>query len=314
LNKDIESLRKEYMDIQIPKELGQAISKGILRGEADMKSRRNKSWLKSIAAAAVIIIGFTISVNTMPAFAKSMIEVPVLGSLVKMITFSRVKDPGGTLPNENVGTGGQITDGKDIYSVDYRQEGEEDKIVVTFKEGEQDSKSVPHYKISYSTHPYTMIFEVSGVRYITAAKSFEDLKGIGFIKDVYQIVTYDDSMHRFAMVFNDDIKYEAQEYQSPAQIVINLAKGQSSHKEDIYSVRSASYPQPGPAASLEETFFKLSSRRILRDEKGQYLLELGHFVSQQEAQDFIKSLEANLEPHQKLYIEKRAMGQTPGER
>lgn len=81
--KEFKELKKEYLEIPIPAELENRVKDAIQVG---IKKRRKyqMKWVKVVAstAAAVVLV-----VNISPTFADTLSEVPVLGSLVKVINF-----------------------------------------------------------------------------------------------------------------------------------------------------------------------------------------------------------------------------------
>ncbi len=84
-NNKMEQLKKKYKDIPIPRELDKVVE------EALQKKNNNKhifQWGVGVAAAAVI---FTTSLNISPTFAKSLSDVPVVGSIVEVLTFKEYR-------------------------------------------------------------------------------------------------------------------------------------------------------------------------------------------------------------------------------
>lgn len=84
-NKGLEDAKKEYLAIPIPSELDLVIRKA-LRGGEKRKMRKVKilPWIGVIAASLAL---FTATLNISPAFAQALAEVPVVGSVVKVLTF-----------------------------------------------------------------------------------------------------------------------------------------------------------------------------------------------------------------------------------
>lgn len=88
-DKNLEQLKKEYMDIPIPAELDFVVKKALKNG--GVKILHNANILKkagkivaSIVASAVLL---TALVNVSPAVAKTASEIPLVGSVVKVLTF-----------------------------------------------------------------------------------------------------------------------------------------------------------------------------------------------------------------------------------
>ncbi|MGE5678920.1 MAG: DUF3298 domain-containing protein [Pseudomonadota bacterium] len=89
----LEQLKKEYMEVPIPAELDFVVKK-TLQASGVGNNRKKKSFKRikraaaSIAAAMVILAA---GVNISPVFAETMSKVPVVGGLVKVLTFREYK-------------------------------------------------------------------------------------------------------------------------------------------------------------------------------------------------------------------------------
>lgn len=77
--KNINDLKKEYMDIKIPENLDDVVKESIKK--VDRKSIVNK---KVIGSAAVLAIVFGINIS--PAFADVVSDIPIVGNIVKLVT------------------------------------------------------------------------------------------------------------------------------------------------------------------------------------------------------------------------------------
>lgn len=77
--KNINDLKKEYMDIKIPENLDDVVKESIKK--VDRKSIVNK---KIIGSAAVLAIIFGINIS--PAFADVVLDIPIVGNIVKLVT------------------------------------------------------------------------------------------------------------------------------------------------------------------------------------------------------------------------------------
>lgn len=88
-NRNIEELKKEYMEVPIPDELDFLVKKALKDSGAYEKKGNSASKRLGIAAAILILaIGVTtIGVNTNQAFAATLSKVPIVGSLIKVVTF-----------------------------------------------------------------------------------------------------------------------------------------------------------------------------------------------------------------------------------
>ncbi|MDV6379112.1 DUF3298 domain-containing protein [Sporosarcina sp. GW1-11] len=82
--KQINKLKKQYNDIEIPSELDEVVRQSIERATITKKKRSPvKQWSLGVAVAAVMFVG---SINVSPAFANSLVNIPVLGSIVEVFT------------------------------------------------------------------------------------------------------------------------------------------------------------------------------------------------------------------------------------
>lgn len=98
------NMKKEYEDIAIPGQLSEIVQNTINRAEIEylkengrkekaQRGRKMKKLIGSIAAALVIVTGsFGIGVNTNEAFADTVSQIPVLGSLARVFTIEQVHE------------------------------------------------------------------------------------------------------------------------------------------------------------------------------------------------------------------------------
>lgn len=89
--KEIKKSKDIYDAIKVPAELSSVIEQAVLEhkkenGERNIPiTKKRKAWIP-VAAAAILVIGITIGLNTNEAFAKSAGELPIIGSLAKVLT------------------------------------------------------------------------------------------------------------------------------------------------------------------------------------------------------------------------------------
>lgn len=88
-DKNLQQLKKNYMDVPIPVELDFIVKKSLEdNGVKITNSRANFKGIKIAAASIVAAVAlFTVGVNSSPVFAASLSNVPVVGSIVKILTF-----------------------------------------------------------------------------------------------------------------------------------------------------------------------------------------------------------------------------------
>ncbi len=84
MDKKLEELEKQYNEVPIPKELDFIVENALKQGKKKKKNRTPK-WLLGSAAAAML---FTASLNVSPAMARTLSDIPVVGSVVKVLTWT----------------------------------------------------------------------------------------------------------------------------------------------------------------------------------------------------------------------------------
>lgn len=91
-DKKIQDLKKDYMDTPIPKELDFVIEKALKERKIEMKNQKNNRKilipLISTAAAFTIVI---VGINTSSSIADSLGNIPIIGDVVKVLTFREYK-------------------------------------------------------------------------------------------------------------------------------------------------------------------------------------------------------------------------------
>ena len=93
--KRMEEAKRQYDDIPIPKELSERVlaeieKAGIKRREKAAWERRRRIMKRgkmAAAAAAAAVVLFTAGVNTSEVFARELQDIPVLGTMARVLTF-----------------------------------------------------------------------------------------------------------------------------------------------------------------------------------------------------------------------------------
>lgn len=300
-SKKMEMLKREYENIEIPPELGSYVQTGIERAEREVvKNKMKKKTLRSLSSIAAVFVAFVISINTMSGFADAMSKVPVIGSLVKVLTFT-----------DNRSESGTITDGSDVNFMTLEKLEDGENLVINFTQDEKPQELSNYIEVSYGEYPSTLDFSVYGARRFSALEDLKNLAESEFIGEAYPVIALDDSLVRFSLRFKKPVRYEIREYKDPAQLVISLTSSQADDSSSVFSLRSASYPFGETLGILEEEFFTVESKRILKDEKGLYFLEFGYFDSKEEAQSKIDELMDEYPSLGDFTIEERSMTDLP---
>lgn len=300
MKSNIKDLKNAYEDIKVPEEIDDVIRLSIKRGKKEMRKINTKSKIiKGFCGVAAGFMIFTMVVNTSPAFADMAANFPGLGKLVRVLQFDKGK-----------AQGGKITDGSNVNFISLNHERDEENILINFEQEDKAQDIAPYFDVEYKKSPYTMTFTIGGVRRLEAEKNFDELKKSNLIDDVYKLITLDDSVVRFNIVFNQPVKYEVIEYEKPAQVVIKLSRDSNKEDKDVYSIRSSSYPFGEELGMMAESFFEEEGLRILKDNEGTFAVEVGQYDSKDEAEEKLKQIKDTYGEDVNLFIEKRGSIET----
>jgi hypothetical protein len=88
-DKSLQQLKMEYMDVPIPRELDFVVKKALKDSGVNIINKKSKFKRIRIAAASIAatIAVITVGVNSSPAIALTLSKIPVVGSIVKVLTF-----------------------------------------------------------------------------------------------------------------------------------------------------------------------------------------------------------------------------------
>jgi hypothetical protein len=86
MDKNIERLKSKYMDIEIPSDLDDVVNKALNRPR-----KKNKTPLKILIGSGAAAALLMVVLNTNPVLAKSLSDVPVIGNVIKVMTFVEFK-------------------------------------------------------------------------------------------------------------------------------------------------------------------------------------------------------------------------------
>lgn len=87
----IDRMKQEYEQIEVPEALKTQVEAGIRKGKREIQ-KGSIRFLKGAATVAAAMVALVISVNVSPTIAHAMEEVPLLGTIVKVVNFSTYSD------------------------------------------------------------------------------------------------------------------------------------------------------------------------------------------------------------------------------
>ncbi|MEG1830129.1 MAG: DUF3298 domain-containing protein [Cellulosilyticaceae bacterium] len=88
--KDLEQIKKEYLEIPIPKELETRVEEAIKIGLKKKRSGQMK-WAKITTGMAAALV---LTINISPTFADTLSGIPVIGNIINVINFREYKVEG----------------------------------------------------------------------------------------------------------------------------------------------------------------------------------------------------------------------------
>lgn len=88
-DKSLQQLKKEYMDVPIPRELDFVVKKALKDSGVNIMNKKSKFKRIRIAAASIAatITVIIVGVNSSPVIASTLSKIPVVGRIVKVLTF-----------------------------------------------------------------------------------------------------------------------------------------------------------------------------------------------------------------------------------
>jgi hypothetical protein len=292
--------KNEYLEIEIPSEISTAIMEGIERGKKEMSQNNNtRNKVLKICASLVLTTSLLTGViNVSPAFADTLKNIPVIGNIVKVLQFTDGKAEGGV-----------ITDGTDISGIEIVEEINYEEIVIEFSNDGENQDNVGAYNVTQAEYPNTLTFEIGGARRFTAMEDFKKLNESQYVEEIYTLMTMDDSMMRFVVVFNAPVDCEITETKTPASLVIRISEKELLNQQDMYIVRTESIPKGEAFGILEEEYAREYDTRVLKDDNGWFIIELNSFDNKEAAEAFVAAYSKSSD--KLLIVEKRLSNEIP---
>ncbi|MEI4791171.1 DUF3298 domain-containing protein [Bacillus sp. FJAT-53060] len=136
MDKHLEQLKEEYLEIPIPPEYDAMVERTLKRKN---KKPHFKQWTTGIVAVAAL---FVTTVNVSPQAARAISEVPVIGELVKVVTFTEFKksDQGTNIDLKTPHVSG-LGDEKLENSLNQKYLAENKKLYQDFEKGTKGYKN-----------------------------------------------------------------------------------------------------------------------------------------------------------------------------
>lgn len=89
----LKDAREAYEAVAIPERLADTVKDAVREGRRAAREERAGRWRRgAVYAAACMALTFIVALNTIPVFAKSLGEVPVIGNVARVFTFREYKE------------------------------------------------------------------------------------------------------------------------------------------------------------------------------------------------------------------------------
>ncbi|NMA48311.1 MAG: DUF3298 and DUF4163 domain-containing protein [Tissierellia bacterium] len=142
--KELEKYKNEYLEIPVPEELEFIVKRSLKEGKKKMKKKSiMKRFNVAAASVAASIALITVGINSSPAFANTLSNVPGLGGIVQVLTFREYKVDEDTY-NANIKTPSiQGLDNKELEaSLNEKYLEENERLYKEFQEGMENMKNL----------------------------------------------------------------------------------------------------------------------------------------------------------------------------
>lgn len=259
--------KAQYDAIPIPADLDRVIWDAVRRAERDTRFQTLRRWL--VSAAAVFCVAF-LSANITPVYAYAS-RLPVIGAVVRVL---------------HIGTGGEITDGAHTGA---SAEGE--TVEFHFESSMEELDAAPVYTVSHLLAPNRIILTLHGVRTIDYEAIEKSLLSTEAVRSVSRAMIGDDSMFGFIIVLNGGWTYEITEYANPASLSVRFCPDEAYQPErEVYYLRSKAAPF-GEELGLMNELYWASGATQLQTRSGGYIITIGQYDTEDEANAALKALE-----------------------
>ena len=238
---------------------------------AHVRPRKRRKWLV-IPIVLVILAAVLFTLSNIPSVAASLAQTPILGKLVSVLQISG-------------GNGGEPTDGIGAVA----EPTDDGSVRISFEAADASADSAPVYLIREGAAPRRLELTFYGVRNLDFDALSESLSKLSYVKDVYRTTILDDSTAALTIELDQEVTWEASEYQDPGYIDLKLAPKSSTSDSSAFIIRSASAPMGEPLASLAESLGEYNPS-IVKTQQGDFCVSVGPYATQEEAQSVLDML------------------------
>lgn len=275
----------KYDNIEIPENLNTVLNEAIRKAKKERRARLR--WVSSVAAVLCLLF---LSANITPVYSYAS-QIPVIGSVVQIL---------------HIGTGGERTDGAQVGV-----EAGGESVQIHFENNSEQLDSVPVYNVSYLQAPNRMVLTLHGVRGMDFDSIRQSLLDTQAVQDVYRCMIGDDSSLGFVVVLNSGYTYEITEYENPASLSVKFFQEEQAQPEQtIYYLRSQAVSYGEELGMMSEQFFQWEATQ-LKTQEGDYILTIGQYATEEEAEAALQELEKEYGGETGLYVASGLQNEIP---
>lgn len=259
--------KQHYDNIPVPEQLTDVMDRA--QQKARQKQRKTNRIVRYSSLIAACI-AFLLVVN-IPTVANAMYNIPVLGSIVKVLQF---------------GEGGKVTDGVHVET-----KVTENSVQIHFSnDGKDLMDRVPAYEVVQKDAPNRLIFTINGARTFDYDQVTQDLRKLPLVQDVYRVVILDDSAMRFVVELKDGVSHTITEYQNPGYLELTLRSDATiTEPHMIYALRTESMPM-GESLSMLEELYPNEDISFIKTSGERYAAVIGEYETKEEAEAKLKQV------------------------
>lgn len=231
--------------------------------------------------------------------------------------------------------GGQPTDGKDLYSINFGKHDTFERLVLNIHEWTTDENLIPkgksppaaipcQFEVTYEEYPFRLFFDLEGVRWSSATLPTPSRSE--YISGMYFIFSDSWGNERLAVTFKKPMQYEVFELHNPARIVVDIKARDSSaiNFPPVYSLRSRSSDDSDELREFQYRLLDLKNQvdywggkkeipkgkkvRIIKSQDNKLFIEEGYYKTEKEALERKKFFDTK---GIALFIEKRKANEIP---
>lgn len=181
------------------------------------------------------------------------------------------------------------TDGLAVHAA-----GEGSKADILFTETEGSADFAPSYTAKTYRAPNRVVLSLGGVRLADRQAVCDTLPQTEGVRDAYFAMVLDDSAMQLGIELEPGYTYEITERAEPAGLTFTFTKDDTqTDSAPVYYLRTEAMPYGESLGIAAERFWGKETTQV-RTEEGNYIVTVGEYQSESEAQSALDALNAEL--------------------